>query len=103
MDTFRQGDVLLIKVDELPADAEQVKRDAGRIILAYGETTGHKHAIKAPQVKMIVTTNGERFLSSTTGFSLNHEEHATVKVPTGNFQVIIQREYSPTELRTIVD
>ncbi|SRR5260221_14753165 len=102
-DIYRQGDVLLIKVDEIPADAKPVKRDAGRIVLAYGEVTGHAHAIKTPKVKMLTTIIGERFLSSATGFNLNHEEHATAHLSAGIFQVIRQIEYSPEEIRTIAD
>jgi len=103
MEVYRQGDVLLVKVDELPAEVKPVKRDAGRIVLAYGEQTGHAHAIKAPQVKMLMTLAGERFLSSATGFNLNHEEHATVKLPAGTFKVIRQVEYTPERIVTIAD
>jgi hypothetical protein len=35
---FRQGDVLLISVNEIPKGAaETTERDPGRIVLAYGE------------------------------------------------------------------
>jgi hypothetical protein len=43
----RQGDVLLIPVDEIPAGLKTVPRDNGRVILAYGEATGHAHAVRA--------------------------------------------------------
>lgn len=45
---FRQGDVFL----ELIEDASSVEvgkrlaRDKGRVVLAYGEVTGHAHAIE---------------------------------------------------------
>ena len=42
---YRQGDVLLIPTDAIPEKAKRVTRDAGRIVLAYGEVTGHAHAI----------------------------------------------------------
>ena len=42
---FRQGDVGLIPVASLPDGAKKVPRDKGRIVLAYGEVTGHAHAI----------------------------------------------------------
>ena len=99
---FRQGDVLLIEVNEIPNDATPVKRESGKIILAYGEVTGHHHAIAAPQVKMLQLQDN-RYLDSATSFSITHEEHATVKVPAGKFQVIIQREYSPQEIRNVLD
>lgn len=41
----RQGDVLLTPVSSLPAGCTEVPHDKGRIVLAYGEVTGHAHAI----------------------------------------------------------
>jgi len=42
----RQGDVLLIPIDSIPANATAVARDArGRIVLAEGERTGHAHCV----------------------------------------------------------
>jgi hypothetical protein len=49
--TYRQGDVLLIRVDSLPTGLREIPRDRGRVVLAYGETTGHAHAIEAPSVR----------------------------------------------------
>ena len=43
----RQGDVLALGVEAIPEDAKPVTRDRGRVILAYGEVTGHAHAIAA--------------------------------------------------------
>ncbi len=43
----RQGDVLVLEIDDIPKDARRVPRDDGRVVLAYGEVTGHAHAIRA--------------------------------------------------------
>lgn len=43
--TIRQGDVLLVPVAALPAGCTEVPQHGGRIVLAYGEVTGHAHAI----------------------------------------------------------
>ena len=47
MKSIRQGDVLLQlqKVASIPAGAEEIKKDGNRIVLAYGDVTGHAHAI----------------------------------------------------------
>ena len=45
---IRQGDVILIPVATVPADAQPVQ-PAGRLVLAEGETSGHEHVIAAPQ------------------------------------------------------
>jgi hypothetical protein len=42
---IRQGDVLLTPVLSLPVGLKEVPLDKGRIVLAYGEVTGHAHAI----------------------------------------------------------
>src|ERR1700688_418630 len=43
---FRQGDILIVPVDQLPAGLKWIERENGRVILAHGEVTGHAHAIK---------------------------------------------------------
>ncbi|MGD0053083.1 MAG: hypothetical protein ABSD03_14880, partial [Vulcanimicrobiaceae bacterium] len=44
---YRQGDVPLV-VAQLPPTAKRV--DAGRVILAYGEQTGHHHRFESSAV-----------------------------------------------------
>lgn len=41
---YRQGDVGIVRIDQLPASAIDVTPE-DRIVLAYGEVTGHAHAI----------------------------------------------------------
>jgi hypothetical protein len=65
----RQGDVLLIPVDVLPADVlpvdvlpadvlpvgvKPIKRDGGRVVLAYGQVTGHAHAIRSSNYRPMI-------------------------------------------------
>lgn len=45
MNLIRQGDVLITPVSSLPAGSAEIPNDNGRIVLAYGEVTGHAHAI----------------------------------------------------------
>lgn len=45
LQSIRQGDVLLKPVSALPSNCTAVPLDKGRIVLAYGEVTGHAHAI----------------------------------------------------------
>lgn len=46
---LRQGDVLLVPAAGLPSGCTEVPPDKGRIVLAYGEVTGHAHAIANAQ------------------------------------------------------
>ena len=103
----RQGDVLVLGVDAIPDDAKPVSRDRGRVVLAYGEVTGHAHAIAARDATLL-ELDGERYLRVTAPVTLDHEEHATIELPPGSFRVVIQREYVPSELpeqawRRVVD
>ena len=43
---MQQGDVRLIEVEKLPEGCREVNKDDGLFVLAYGEITGHKHAIE---------------------------------------------------------
>mgnify|MGYP000942105013 CR=1 FL=1 len=99
---YRQGDVLLIPVDEIPHGCEQVKRDNGRIILAYGEVTGHAHAIKN-RIAKYYKSDGNNYLELPKAATLNHEEHDTIHLPAGIYRVIQQREYTPEEIRNVAD
>jgi hypothetical protein len=94
---YRQGDVLLIRVSDEVLDYPHhtVARDEGRIVLAYGEATGHAHAIADAEAELIELANGERFLVTERGVSLRHEEHEAIELPPGFYRVVRQREYAP--------
>lgn len=94
---YRQGDVLLVAVPNIPEDARPLPRDQGRVVLALGEATGHAHAIADPQAALLETELGERFVHVLRegGVLLRHEEHGPVLLPQGAYQVRRQREYAP--------
>jgi len=93
---LRQGDVLLVRVDELPQYCHPVPR-RGPIVLAEGEATGHAHVITATHATLHVTGGDDAYLVVTGGRSalLRHEEHDTIAVAPGVWEVRRQREYSP--------
>ena len=76
---FRQGDVLLVAVPAIPADAER-QRAHGRLVLAEGEATGHAHAIAEPDAREF-RVGDERFVLVRSAAQLIHEEHATIDLP----------------------
>ena len=41
---YRQGDILLIPIDDAPRNAKAVHRENGKLILAHGEVTGQRLA-----------------------------------------------------------
>lgn len=107
MNIYRQGDVLLQRVDAIPADAAPIEHK-GDVILAYGEVTGHAHRLAAGSVKPYAkggswSAQAERFIAIAESAALTHEEHSTIALPAGNYRVIQQREYSPEEIRNVAD
>jgi len=105
MNMYRQGDVLLIAVDAIDTKAPQTRDAKARIVLAYGEVTGHAHAIHDPEVTLYGTDLENRFLEILTegGAILSHEEHAPIHLPHGNYRVVRQREWTPKGARWIAD
>lgn len=102
----RQGDVLIRQVATIPAAAKPEKRK-GRIVLAYGETTGHAHAIAERGVKAYTMEDAgaavRRFLEVAKGATVRHEEHAPIPLPPGCYEVVQQVEYSPEAVRAVQD
>jgi hypothetical protein len=106
MTMYRQGDVLLVAVPELPDGARPQPRH-GRLVLAEGEATGHAHAIETPDAREF-RVGDERFVLVRSAAQLIHEEHATIDLPPATYRVVIQREYEPAPIgspawRRVVD
>jgi len=94
LETFRQGDVLVQKIEKMPENTNLLKCE-GRVVLQHGEVTGHCHAISTDYARMY-TAKGQRFLEIyKPGARLVHEEHGTINLPEGFYRVIQQREYVP--------
>jgi hypothetical protein len=104
---YRQGDVLVVETNTIPAGVEPVERDSGRLVLAYGEVTGHAHVVVGEAELFApadVAELEERFLRvEQEGAQLVHDEHSTIDLPPGDYVVKRQREYSPQEIRTVAD
>lgn len=105
MKMYRQDDVLLIAVGHIDNTAPQKRDDRGRIVLAYGELTGHAHAIHDVEATLYGTDLENRFLEvlAQGGVALSHEEHAPILLPHGAYRVVRQREWTPEGQRWIAD
>lgn len=107
---YRQGDVGIALIDKMPegVKAESIK---DRIVLAYGEVTGHAHAIAKDDAKSflpvepvrLLDANVERFLQVSMKAVIRHEEHSPIELPKGDYAILQQREYSPEEVRRVAD
>ena len=101
---FRQGDVLVVEVTAIPDDAVVVPPARDRIVLADGEATGHAHVVPTAGATLL-DDRGGRYLRVTEeqGVPLTHEEHDTIVLPPGDYEVVRQREYSPQRIRQVAD
>lgn len=103
-DIYRQGDVLLVRIgDELPQGAEKMANTESRIVLAYGEVTGHAHAIALSQAQLFIDGDTRYLQVGAGGADLVHEEHSTINLKQGVYRVVQQREYIPQSSRTVLD
>lgn len=110
----RQGDVFLAAIDPPKDLGAEVPREGGAVVLALGESSGHRHQI-AKGAKLFAR-GAERFLhvsakggatvrvTSDKGAPLAEERHEPVKLPPGTYKVTIQREWSlDQEVRRVQD
>lgn len=102
---YRQGDVLIRPVEKIPTGLEEVPLDHGRVILAYGEATGHAHAVIG-DVEFLAADLQEmegRFLRVEQEARVVHDEHDTVTLPPGDYEIARQREYQPEAPQWVAD
>lgn len=103
MRILRQGDVLLVQVESMPATKAE-RPELGDIVLAHGEATGHAHRIANPAGKARLWDSGaERFLQVMESVALTHEEHEGIALAPGMYRIVIQTEYLPASLRPVRD
>lgn len=103
MQLYRQGDVLFRRIQRLPAGEQKRRRNA---TLAYGEVTGHSHAVALEDrdhAEVLDIGDGLYLTASAAGIRIVHQEHDTVVLPRGHYEVTIQREYHPSEIRNVAD
>ncbi len=108
-----QGDLLIRRIDTIPADAKEIKAERGQHVVAHSET-GHDHVIAArPNVKLYgtgdpmvsylevieATDAAETLLTHLRTF----DTHETIKIPVGKFEIRRQREYTPEGWRRVED
>ena len=113
----RQGDVLIVRVHALPATITPRPTDAGRVVLAYGEVTGHLHQVVGKHVihydapdavtaaKLLLAdagltvevgdANAPSFLTvEEETATVQHDEHAAIPLAPGRYIVLRQTEWS---------
>lgn len=100
----RQGDILLRKRSDL-ADLSTMKKVApinDQVIVAYGEATGHTHAFPAQHAALYQGAIGT-ILVLAKMCEFHHQTHGDIKVPSGEYDVVYQRQYIMGQTRRVVD
>jgi hypothetical protein len=108
---IRQGDVLVSPITSRPSKHAKRVVDNDRVILAYGEVTGHSHQIVAlegdvdtmPPAMLFEEPDGTRKLLVDRPCQLVHDEHGAIALAPGCFEVTRQREYAPDAIRNVAD
>lgn len=115
-DCVRQGDVLIVRTtkNELTKAHKPVSLDDGKIVVALGETSLHRHVMRGQGVCLLyaegisdrVMTVGEQMAELITeggerGPGLMR--HPEIPIPTGTYRVTIQREWVGEEVRNAQD
>jgi hypothetical protein len=111
---YRQGDVLIVPVAESAVVGNARERKPNdRVVLAYGEVTGHAHALHQPNVCASYKEGADEYDTSATPTFIKvndspaplvHEEHDTINLPPGAYKIVHQREYDMMEgVRKVAD
>jgi len=97
---YQQGDVLIKRIKEIPQKA--IKKES--FVLAEGEATGHCHRVNG---EAEVLTLGDKVLLRVLAGNAQivHEEHKTIVIPAGNYEVETVKEYDhfAEEVRRVRD
>lgn len=108
---YRQGDVLLFKVDI----RQELKFQVTDGVLAYGKATGHSHRVVGDFELYHADLGGEgdfdvhgsddsaKQLSVITSASLIHEQHKSIELPHGDYIVMTEAQYDPHGWQNVGD
>ncbi len=106
---YRQGDVLLERIEKLPAGAKKEKLIGGRIVLAQGANAGRAHVIDSKGAQSFVDAKGQRYVEITgRSARLEHAvggtpDHATIALPQGIYRNVRQRNMRGEDIQNVID
>jgi hypothetical protein len=106
MRMLRQGDVLLVEVDDPPSGNEVAPESRGdrlEYVLARGEGTSHAHVLPASGGVMLRRHPDKGLFLRVRGscIELRHEEHRPLPVPPGAYRIVRQRTYDAGRDRNV--
>jgi hypothetical protein len=91
----RHGDLLIRQINELPKGLKEVKTN----IVAEGEFTGHNHTVivEDDTIAVFSDNSGKKYIGLAKDAKISHQEHKTLEIPCGYYEVIIEQEFDPFE------
>jgi hypothetical protein len=107
-DICAQGDILICRIDKLPANVVPVAPENGKIIVTHSET-GHHHVMTMERTKAYRLPDSimDIFLAVEQGDTLEHlrphDTHESIRFEPGVYHVRRQREYMPEGFRRVED
>jgi hypothetical protein len=99
---YRQGDILIQRIEEMPQDQPRIKR----LILASGDSTAQRHQIKERgAAELFGNPNGDLYLRVTAEqATVIHPEHKPIALSQGVYRIWRQREFvTPQFARRVAD
>lgn len=98
---WRQGDVLIDRIEEVPTGATRLKH----LVLAAGDSTGQRHMIKDRKTAELFLGSGDALYLRVTAdeATIAHPEHGHITLPHGAYRVWKQREFTDTRPRPVYD
>ena len=97
---WRQGDILIEAVKEVPAAARRVNG----LVLAEGAATGQRHRVKDRKSARLFRSGGNLFLEVfAEEAEIVHPEHHEIRLTKGCYRVWRQREFTDAGSRWVVD
>jgi len=108
-----QGDLLIRRIDSIPADVKKVKAVNGMFVVAHSET-GHNHVIAErpnvqlysngdPMVSYLQVIQAEEAVETIIEHMRNFDTHEPIVITPGNYEIRRQREYTPEGWRRVED
>lgn len=108
-----QGDLLLRRIDKLPADLKVASVEHGTFIVAHSET-GHNHVIDArpnvrvydtedPLLSYLEVIDATDAMETLLRHLRGHDTHETISISPGIYELRRQREYTPEGWKRAAD
>lgn len=107
-----QGDFIIMRINDIPANVERIEPENGVYVVAHSET-GHNHVMEMERVEAFKPAGVKEvdlyqmFLNVEAPTEINHlrsfDTHETLLVPPGKYEIRRQREWVAEGFRRAQD